>query len=62
MLSGMRSRRSGGMQLGQEVQLLIGLACRWCLVLVVSPAPCLCRHFSWDAEIGGIRYIQWPLG
>lgn len=25
-------------------------------------APPCCRHFSWDADIGGIRYIQWPLG
>lgn len=24
--------------------------------------PPWCRHFSWDADIGGIRYIQWPLG
>lgn len=24
--------------------------------------PPASRHFSWDAQVDGIRYVQWPLG
>lgn len=26
------------------------------------PASLLCRHFAWDATLGGIRYVQHPRG
>ena len=30
--------------------------------LVPCPPRRARRHFSWDAEIDGVRYVQWPLG
>lgn len=31
------------------------------LFICSAPTPTRCRHFTWDAEIDGVRYVQWPL-